>query len=357
MTQAYRLDKLKILIHLLQRAAVGSFLAAMLAAGWGCGLTGLTGPRARLGYVPAATVGVVFADPDNLGPHASVYSPFENGGLVYTCGAGVLDIDHIRGSADLTRHFVGQIRETLTKGQKQFSYKVSGETSRHYIGIAYPPDWQTRPDKQQIIEDIAFEAGPYLAFDATIWHEILTWFGVHFMGFEPEFNSAFSYEDLYSNLLGCRLAVDALQDAQNNYDRAMTQRLNAVLQELGVQSRQTAVDAVKSVEGRWYTGSLIPDMKMRNFDIGLDGFVTPVLIETAAGCPDARAVPLPAPALDRLKQYGFSLTHEIQPNVFEQAAIFKASGASKRIIPDLHYPVLIDYMKQDAAGRGYQYSE
>ncbi|HPO70533.1 MAG TPA: DUF4056 domain-containing protein [Anaerohalosphaeraceae bacterium] len=203
---------------------------------------------------------------------------------------------------------------------------------------------------------MAFEAGPYLAFDATIWHEILTWFGVHFMGFEPEFNSAFSYEDLYSNLLGCRLAVDALQDEQNDYDRAMTQRLNAVLQELGVQPRQIAVEAVKSVEGRWYTGGLIPDMKMRNFDIGLDGFITPVLIENVKNCPDARAVPLPAPALERLQQYGFSLTHEIKPNVFEQGAIFKAAG-SKRIVPDEHYPVLIEFMKQDAARRGYQYSD
>ncbi|MBP8604372.1 MAG: DUF4056 domain-containing protein [Phycisphaerae bacterium] len=356
MTQKYRLDKLTGLTLLLQKAAVCLGIAALLTAGSGCGLTGLTGPRARLGYVPAATVGVVFADPDNLGSHAAVYSPFENSGLVYTCGAGVLDIDHIRGSADLTRYFIGRVREALTKGQQQFSYKVSGETSRHYITIAYPPDWETHPDKQRIIEEIAFEAGPYLAFDATIWHEILTWFGVHFMGFEPEFNSAFSYEDLYSNLLGCRLAVDALQDEQNDYDRAMTQRLNAVLQELGVQPRQIAVEAVKSVEGRWYTGGLIPDMKMRNFDIGLDGFITPVLIENVKNCPDARAVPLPAPALERLQQYGFSLTHEIKPNVFEQGAIFKAAG-SKRIVPDEHYPVLIEFMKQDAARRGYQYND
>ncbi|MCI0498399.1 MAG: DUF4056 domain-containing protein [Planctomycetales bacterium] len=329
--------------------------ASLLTVG-GCGLTGLTGPRARLGYIPTATPGVVFADPDNLGRHASVYSPFENSGLVYTCGAGHLDIDHIRGNADLTRHFISRIRKALTRGQERFSYKLSGETSRHVIEITYPADWDSRTDKEQIIEDVAFGTGPYLAFDATVWHEILTWFGVHFMGFEPEFNSAFSWEDLYSNLLGTRLAVDALNDAAHDYDEAMTLALDAVLKELGIQPRDTAIAAAKKVEGTWYTGNLVPDVTMRNFDIGMDGSITPTLIEGAAGCPDAKAVPLPAPTLERLKHYGFSITHEIRPNVFEQGAIFKAAG-SKRIFPEIHYPILLEYMKQDAEQRGYQYTE
>jgi hypothetical protein len=356
MTQLNQKKKVKANSFMFFKTAACIGLVILLTAGSGCGLTGLTGPRARLGYVPTATAGVVFADPNNLGTHASVYSPFENSGLVYTCRTGLLDIDHIRGSADLTRHFISKVRQVLSKGQERFTYKLSGETSRHIIEITYPADWNRRIDKERIIDQIAFGTGPYLAFDAMIWHEIMTWFGVHFMGFEPEFNSAFSWEDLYSDLLGTRLAVDAMNDTQHDYDEAMTLALEAVLKELGVQPRDTAIAAAEKVKGTWYTGNFVPDVKMRNFDIGLDGSVTPTLIPGVAGCPDARAVPLPAPTLEQLKHYGFSITHEIKPNVFEQGAIFKAAG-SNRIFPEEHYPILLEYMKKDAQRRGYQYAE
>ena len=248
-------------------------IAIVLIIMCGCSFTG--GPRARLGYLPTDTFGINFANPDSLGTHGYSSGAFESGGIVFTCRGGHLDIDHVRGNADVTRYLVNKIRQTLSQNKNSFSFSLTGETSTHKIQFTYPDNWLQQPDKEKIIDEIACDTAPYLAFSATTWHEILTWFGVHFMVIEPEFNSAFSWEDLYSNLLGTRLAVEAVKDTEHGYDQAMTIALNRQLKELQVQPRSAAVKASDKVRGQWYTGNLIPDMKMRNFDIGLDGSVSP----------------------------------------------------------------------------------
>ncbi len=328
-------------------AAIGLMVA-------GCSLSG--GPRARVGYLPTATFGVVFPDPDKLGRHASRLDFFgEAGGIVYTCKGGHIDLHHIRGTADDARYLVKRIRETLSKKRKGFSFNLTGEMSTHTIGFTYPADWDQRPDKDKIIDEIAFETAVYLAFNAMTWHEIQTWFGVHFALAEPEFNSAFSWEDSYSNLIGAGLGVEAVKDTEHNFDEAMTNAIYRKLKELGVQPRDTAIRASDGVRGKWYTGNFVPDMRMRNFDIGLDGTITPTLVPGVADC-NGQPLALPAPTLEKLKRHGFAMTYEIKPNVLEQGRIFKAAG-SNRIFPEKHYPVLIEHMKNDALKRGYQYNE
>lgn len=318
--------------------------------------SGCAGPRARLGYIPTATFGVKFADPGNLGTHAYHYSPFENGGILYTCGAGHLDIDHVRGNADQTRFRIEQLRKILSNRQEHFEFSLAGETSIHMVDLTYPNNWDQLPQKDRIIDEIAFSAGPWFVYSATIWHEILTWYGVHFMLIEPEFNSAFSWEDLYSNLLGIHLALEAMKDTEHDFDTAMTLALEKALDRLGIQPRATAIAASDSVSGTWYTGNLVPDVKMRNFDIGLDGTVTPTLLANVPGCGDPRPVPLEAPTLKILDKYGFSVMYEIKPNVLEQGAIYEAARAN-RIFPQKHYPVLLEAMKKQALQKGYQYQE
>ena len=45
------------------------------------------------------------------------------------------------------------------------------------------------------------------------------------------------------------------------------------------------------------------------------------------------------------------MTYQIKPNVLEQGRIYKAAG-SKKIFPEVHFPVLIEYMKKEATKRG-----
>jgi hypothetical protein len=329
-------------------------IAAGLTVWSGCSFSG--GPKARMGYLPTATFNILFSDPNRLGKHTYRAGPSsEVGGIVYTCRGGHIDLDHVRGNADNVRYLTRRIRETLSNGKEGFSFNLTGEMSTHVIGFTYPADWDELPDKDLIIEKIAFDTAPYLSFNATIFHEIQTWFGVHYAFIEPEFNSAFSWEDIYSNLIGVRLGAEAMKDTQHNFDEAMTIALYRQLKELGVQSRTVARNASGKVRGKWYTGNFIPNTKMRNFDIGLDGFVTPTLVPDVNVC-DAEPLTLPVPTLDILKHCGFSMTYRIKPNVLEQGRIYKAAG-SKKIYPETHFPVILDYMKNQARKKGYLYDE
>jgi hypothetical protein len=329
-------------------------IAIGLMAWGGCSFSG--GPKARMGYLPTETFNILFADPNQLGTHTYRAGPSsEAGGILYTCRGGHIDLDHVRGNADNVRYLTRRIRETLSNQKKGFSFNLTGEMSTHVIGFTYPADWHTRPDKDRIIDEIALDTAPYLSFNATIFHEIQTWFGVHFAFIEPEFNSAFSWEDLYSNLIGVRLGAEAMKDTQHSFDEAMTIALDRRLKELGVQPRAVARQASDKVRGQWYTGNFVPDTKMRNFDIGLDGFVTPTRVPNIDVC-DSEPLILPVPALDTLKHHGFSMTYQIKPNVLEQGRIFKAAG-SKKIYPETHFPVILDYMKNQARKKGYLYDE
>ena len=336
----------------------GIFIAVAMAlmAVAGCSLRG---PRARIGHLSTATFGIAFPDPNRLGKHSYGWLSFsEAGGIVYTCKAGHIDLDHIRGNADATRFLIKKIRKTLSKNKKDFSFNLAGEMSTHVIRFTYPDNWDGQTDKDEIIYEIAYDTATYVAFNATTWHEILTWFGVHFALIEPEFNSAFSWEDNYSNLLGARIGVEAVKDTEHSFDEAMTTAIYRRLKELDVQPKSTAIAASDKVRGRWYTGNFVPDVKMRNFDIGLDGSITPTRVPNVEGCDSNEpARTLPVPTKETLKHFGFSMTHQIKPNVIlEQGRIFEAAG-SKKIFVEKHYPILIEYMKKDAAKRGYQYDE
>jgi hypothetical protein len=320
-----------------------------------CGCTGANRPR--WGYLPTATIGNPFADPNNLGHHSSGMGLFvEAAGCVYTCKAGDIDLDHVRGNADITKYLYGRICDTLENKADSFTFNLSGEMSQHIITFTYPENWAHEKNKQPIMEAIAIDTAPLIAVDSTTWHEIMTWFGVHFLGFEPEFNSAFSWEDIYSNLVGAKIGVAAMKDKNNTFDEAMTILISDSLKEMGVRPRKVAIEASKSVAGKWYTGSFIPDMKMRNFDIGTDGSITPVLIPNVPGCEDCEPMTIEMPNTRTLEKYGFKMTHQIKPNIFEEKKILEAAGAEE-LFPEKHYLVLIDYIKKEAQAKGYSYAE
>lgn len=315
--------------------------------------TGCTGPRARWGYLPTATWGIPFRDPDNIGPHGYHWNPFEKGGLVYTCRAGHIDLDHVRGNADLTRSQIERLRKVLANKKENYRFSVKGETSVHLITFTYPDNWDALPNKEAMIDEIAYAAGGYFAYTATVWHEILTWYGVHFAGFEPEFNSAFSWEDNYSNVLGIHIGIAAMKSRQYKYDKAVAIEITRALRRLGVRSAEVAEAASDSVRGKWYTGNMVPDMRMRNFDIGLDdGTITPTLIPDVPGCSSAKPAAIAIPSLEPLAKYGLTFTHQVKPRVFEQGSIYKAAG-SDEIFPQVHYPILINAMKRQAGEAGY----
>lgn len=344
-------------MHISKLKGVAGIGLVILASG-----CNISAPRPRMGTLPTPPPGPRFVDPYNLGRHSYYFNPFEKNGIVYTCKAGHIDITHLRWSADNTKYLTKKTRETLMKNKKGFSYNLAWEPSTHLVKFTYPENWRNmeKKDKEKIANEIAFEVGPYLAYNSTLWHEIITWFGTNFATIEPEFNSAFSWEDVFSNLLGIRLAVHAIR-SEYGYDKAMEIAINEELEKLGVQSKSIAIYASEKMRGIWYVGLFLVDTKKRNIDIGLDGYVTSILVPGINECNNAEPASYPVPNIDILDKYAFSLNYEIKPNVWEAGKIFRVvndPGNPKnritRISPERHYPKIIEHIKKQAVEKyGY----
>ena len=323
---------------------IGSaFIAAVSISGCGMG-----GPRPRLGCYPTSTPGSVFVSADNLGKHSYGYSPFEKNGITYACQGGHIDVTHLRIGADHTKYISDKLYKGLLKGQAEFSFGLTADRSEHIVRISYPKNWKQSP-KEPIARKVSLQLGQYLAFTATTWHEILTWFGYQTMWVIPEFSSAFSWEDIYSNLLGTHIAVKALRDTEHKYNQAITLALQQELKNLGGQSARVAKSAAQKVRGKWFKGNLVVSMKKRNLDIGLDdGYVTPMIVPGV--CQKARPRPYPAPDSD-VSRYGFSMEYHIIPREFERGKILRIvypNGKGKTIKPAVHFVPIMAHIREVA---------
>lgn len=326
-------------------------------------VNGCDAPKPRMGCLPTSTPGSRFLNPYNLGAHSYDYRNvlFEKNGIVYTCRAGHIDITHLRWAADYTKYLADKTYKTLMNNRTGFSFHSPLELSKHTVEFQYPKYWKNQPqkDKERTAQEVSLELGSYLAYTALTWHEILTWFGVHFAGIEPEFNSAFSWEDSFSNLLGTRLAVEALQDTQHSYDKAMTLFLNRELEKLGVQPKNVAIAASEKMRGKWFKGNILVDTKKRNFDIGLDGYVTPTLVPDMQQCRSTSPCSYPVPK-PKLYIFLFAMKYEIEPKEWEKGKILKIiypDRKGKKICPEKHFPKIMNYIKKQATEKGYDFDD
>jgi hypothetical protein len=321
-------------------------------------------PRIRLSCYASSTIGTTYTDPNHLGLHGYKSRGSEKGGIVYTCKAGHIDIPHVRKAADWTAYFAEKNLQRLRKGKDEFTFKLY-EPSKYFVRLTYPQNWERLPDaeKEQIMREISVRLAQYFAYIGCTWHEILTWFGYRPVLFYPEFPSAFSWEDTFSNLLGTHIAGMALRDTKREYDEAMTVAIYRELQKLGVQPKDAAIRAAEEVKGKWFSGGFLflVSMKGRNFDIGTDdGFVTPWLVPSPAEgpgglaeCRGAQAESYPAPNLYFLAEYGFSVKVEIEPREMQRSKVLKiiypdSARRGNRIEPAIHFAAIMDYIRRDA---------
>jgi hypothetical protein len=316
----------------------------------GCSVNG--SPRPRMGSYPASALPTKFLDVNNLGNHSYGMGLSENNGLVYTAEGGHIDIAHLRIAADNTRYLYGRVRQCLLNNDPEFTFKLNVEPSTYHADIQYPSYWQTIPQdyREKIADKMSLEMSRYFTFTMTTWHEVLTWFGYKCVFFLPEKSSAFSWEDIYSNLLGTQLGAQALQDDRHDYNRAMTILLKEELLALQAQPPRVAKQAAREM-----VDNLRHINRTRNTDIGLyDGLVTPTL---ATGvCKDAQPKSLPVPALDEVHKYGFAINLEIEPREFERGKILRIiypQGGRKTVSPAEHLPIVMNYVEKDAMKNGY----
>ena len=321
-------------------------------------------PRMRLGTYPTSTLGSTFLEPGRLGPHGYRFDGRENDGLVYTCRGGHIDVAHVRIAADWTKYLSERSYACLMKEKSDFSFRLLVEPSKCSVKIEYPPYWDklTERQKEKIVRKVSIELGQYLAFSITTWHEILTWFGYKCILMLPEYPSAFSWDDSYSNLLGARIAGDVLRNNEMEYEEAMAEAIDRELEYLGAQPAKVGEAASESVRGNWFDGPslFLVDMRMRNLDIGLDdGFITPTLVPEISQCVVVEPQSYPVPNLGFLETMRFKVKVEIKPREWERGKIFrivnKKSGIrKKRIDPKADFSTLMAYIHQDAVKKGYK---
>lgn len=314
-------------------------------------------PRIRLSCYATSTVGTTFTDPYRLGMHSYKGNKSEKNGIIYACKGGHIDLGHLRKGADWTAFFAKRTLEQLKRKKTTFSFKLY-EPSKYFVEVTYPDNWEAIPDekKDEINRDMSIRLGQYFAFIGCTWHEIVTWFGYRPFALYPEFPSAFSWEDTYSNLMGTHIAAISLRDTEREFDEAMTMTLARELNRLGAQPRSTAIRASKKMRGEWFSGEFLflINIKGRNLDIGLgDGHITPWLVPSLDECPHAEPHDYPTPNLDFLADYGFSVKLEIELKEVERKKILKVvypgyKKRPKRIEPALHFGAIMAHIERDA---------
>ena len=206
----------------------------------------------------------------------------EKNGLIYTHRGGFIDIAHVRDTADNTFYLFSKIYPKL--GQRwRFFYSEELGLRRIQLHAFTPPAGMT-----QRYTLAAWLAGK-IGFELAEWHEIAQWYGFQSVpGFSEEI-SAFSPEDLYSNLLGARLAITVILQGHagsvEEYNKAMDEVLHQALIGLGVVTREETEKMFREVDGDWWNSKRrVPDKFLvlkRNYLLSDSRFPTPVPFEKA----------------------------------------------------------------------------
>lgn len=209
--------------------------------------------------------------PDEVGKHGydSGLLESENNGLVYTCRGGFIDIAHIRDNADRTLFLAMELVRQLPAGT---TINLPEEAVlRRVIVKPLPPEVIAQYGRWSVATTLA----QWINYQLSIWHEIATWYGWESIKGFSERLSAFSLEDLYSNVVGERLAAGIVMnhetDSRQAYERAMSAWIPEALRRLGAVPRVDGRRAMQAVDGLWWDSKQrLPDNKLvlrRNLEI------------------------------------------------------------------------------------------
>lgn len=176
----------------------------------------------------------------------------ENLGVMYTRKGGFIDIAHVRDTADYSYYLFTQIYPRL--GQ-QWTLPLGRELAERKVQF-YAFD---APKNQAERYNLSVYLAAHLAYQLAVWHEIVQWYGYHSVPGFSEQISAFTPEDLYSNLLGARLSMTVLNQGHvssiDHFNAAMQAILPSALQQLDAQSAEETRRVFDRVDGQWWDKS------------------------------------------------------------------------------------------------------
>lgn len=244
-----------------------------------CAFGSALGVRVGLLAIPGLAIGNI-RSPDAIGNHRydagrladDVTAGSERNGLVYTCRGGFIDIAHVRDYADWTLFLatrLGRILETggtieLPPGEGGQRRLVLEPIDPEFVGIVGR-------------RDLTAALAVWVGFQLSIWHEVATWYGWSSFNAFSERASAFSPEDLYSNLLGAKIAGPIISGGNDLseaiFDRAVDAWIEQSLDFLGGVPAKLGEDAMAAVDQLWWNSrARLPDANLvlrRNVQHGI----------------------------------------------------------------------------------------
>ncbi len=181
----------------------------------------------------------------------------ESNGLVYTHQGGFIDIAHVRDTVDYTYYLYQKIWPLLGTN---YDLVLPDELRQRVIRLYAAPEVLTLTQRQ----DHSRQLAGVLAFRLAQWHEIAQWFGFSSVFGFPEYPSAFSPEDLYSNLLGAQLAMQVLEKHRTvsvaDFSKHLSRQLQDTLLELGAVDQRETKAKIRQLDGVWWDSKTrLPD--------------------------------------------------------------------------------------------------
>jgi len=329
--------------------------------------------KVRMGALPVPLVALgTVVGPDDLGPHRydnglvpagggdhRAWVDEERNGVVYTCRGGFVDIAHVRDYADLTLAIFAQLLRRMDGGG---SIELPDQGARLRIRVEpVPGAGSASPGRIEL----ALAGAQWLAFQVSIWHEIATWYGFAALEMWPERVSAFSPENLYSNLLGIKLAAGIIRSggakSEIDYDLNMDAWIRQALRQLAAVPRTSGVAAMRSVDGSWWDSQVrLPDwrfVRRRNLAVGEriegwrveqargDGAQPPVLAE-CRDAPSPLALRNPGGFEGTAFRDAFTLEIEVGEAMAER---FPFPRADTRVVTQEDLPGIIELIREENA--------
>ncbi|MBJ3817037.1 DUF4056 domain-containing protein [Shimwellia pseudoproteus] len=201
----------------------------------------------------------------------------ERDGILYTIRGGFVDIAHVRDTADMTVWLFSHIWPSLGRAQ---TLTLDDELAERRIVLpAFTP-----PASAADRYTLATWLSAYLAFQVAAWHETAQWYGFESVPGFSEGVSAYSPEDLYSNLLGARTAASLILSGHAKsvaiYNVAMTAALPGVLSQLGAVTAPETRFHFDMLDGQWWDSHQnVPEKFLvlkRNYYTGDNRVPTPI---------------------------------------------------------------------------------
>jgi len=282
----------------------------------------------------------------------------ETNGLVYTCRGGFIDTAHVRDYADWGIFFAAQIGRRLVDGGE---IPLPDEGAKRRVVVKpLPPELIERYG----IKDTVAALAQYITFQTSIWHEIATWYGWESVPGFSERASAFSPEDLYSNMLGSKLMLAIVQRrearSEPQFNRSVDVWFERALELLGAVPSDLGIEVTQALDGLWWDSKRrVPDpglVQRRNFDIGnpIRPWLAPesalpddVRKQLAAACKGERA-PVVFNNRTQAKRLVFAdyvtLEIEVDPLIAKQEP-FATIGAK---VTQADFPGIVDIVRDQA---------